>query len=203
MKTAALFLNGDAPEPVALQRAFSYNPNFKLCTDGAYHYLKLLDIHVDTIIGDMDSLDEVPKNAELICIEDQNTTDFEKALEHLSKLNYERVVVLGSTGGQNDHFLGNLNAAYKYHKKLNILFFDNSQHFFLTEKSIEFPTEIGQIVSLVPFPEAHIIRMDGLQYSLENETLNLLKRVGTRNRATGKRVKIELSGGALWIFISY
>jgi thiamine pyrophosphokinase len=45
--------------------------------------------------------------------------------------------------------------------------------------------------------------MDGLQYSLENESLNLLQRVGTRNRATGKRVKIELSGGALWIFISY
>lgn len=203
MKTAALFLNGDAPEPIALQRAFSYEPDFKLCTDGAYYYMQMLNIDADAIIGDMDSLHEVPKNMELIFIEDQNTTDFEKALEHLVKLNYERVVVLGSTGGQNDHFLGNLNAAYKYRKKLNILFFDNSQHFFLTEKSIEFPTEIDKIVSLVPFPETHIVAMDGLQYGLENESLDLLKRVGTRNRATDTRVSIQLSSGALWIFVSY
>ena len=61
MKTAALFLNGDPPNEHALNHALEYNPEFHLCTDGAYYYMEDLKISPDAIIGDMDSLHRYSK----------------------------------------------------------------------------------------------------------------------------------------------
>ncbi len=203
MKTAALFLNGDAPNALAIEHAQHVPFTYKLCTDGAFYYMESIGILPDGIIGDMDSLHDVPQNIDIHFIDDQDTTDFEKALDFLVKQEFERVVVLGSTGGQHDHFLGNLNAAYKFRTQLDILFFDQSQLFYLIDKNHEFETKAGKIISLVPFPKVTIKALHGLQYTLSNEILDLEHRVGTRNIANSERVKIELTGGALWLFIAY
>lgn len=203
MKTAALFLNGDAPNELALKHALRNPIAYKLCTDGAYYYMKSIGIEPDAVIGDMDSLHDVPQNLEFHFVDDQNSTDFEKALDFLVKRDFERVVVLGSTGGQHDHFLGNLHAAYKFRTSLKIHFFDQSQHFYLIEQSHAFETTPGKIVSLVPFPKAIIHSLGGLQYTLNNEVLDLHERVGTRNIAISEQVQINISQGALWLFIAY
>jgi len=203
MKTAALFLNGDAPNSLALEQAMAFPIDYKLCTDGAFYYMETIHIVPDAVIGDMDSLHDIPHNLDVHFIDDQDTTDFEKALDFLSKQDFTHVVVLGSTGGQHDHFLGNLNAAYKFRKKLDILFFDQSQRFYLIENNHTFETRPGNIVSLVPYPQATIHAMDGLQYTLNDEILDLHDRIGTRNIAISDQVKIEVSSGALWLFIAY
>jgi thiamine pyrophosphokinase len=203
IKTAALFLNGEAPNTFAIHAAMDFQPEYILCTDGAFNYMNQIGIQPDCIIGDMDSLHEVPRDTPIQFIDDQDTTDFEKALYFLAQNDYKRIVVLGSTGGQNDHFLGNLNAAYKYRKTAEILFFDNEQHFFLTESFVDFLTEPGKVVSLFPFPSAHVVSMRGLKYTLSNASLDIRERVGTRNIATDSQIQIELSSGALWIFVTY
>lgn len=203
MKTAVLFLNGEAPNETAINHALSHSPEFTLCTDGAYQYLVELQIRPDAIIGDLDSLTNKPQEIDIYHIEDQNTTDFEKALQFLVERKFEYVVVLGSTGGQHDHFLGNLNAAFKFRNDLKICFFDQTQYFFLIDQTHQFKTKTGNLVSLVPFPRAQIIKMQGLKYTLTNETLDITDRVGTRNSATQDEVSIEVSSGALWIFVAY
>jgi len=203
MKTAALFLNGDAPNPMALEKALDFPIEYRLCTDGAFYYMESIGIVPEGIIGDMDSLHDVPNNIDIHFIDDQNTTDFEKALDFLVKRAFQRVVVLGSTGGQHDHFLGNLNAAYKFRKQLEIIFFDQSQAFYLVDKDHQFETKLGKVISLVPFPKVIIKALHGLEYGLNNETLDLEERVGTRNIARSEQVKIELTSGALWLFIAY
>lgn len=180
-----------------------FKPEYLLCTDGAFAYMSDIDIFPDAVIGDLDSLEFTPEDVAVYHIEDQDTTDFEKALDFLVDMQFERVVVLGSTGGQHDHFLGNLNAAYKFRNELNILFFDQTQYFFLTEKDCTFSTEIGKIVSLFPFPECTIKSLSGLKYTLNMETLTLTSRVGTRNITSHKSVKIEVHDGALWVFVAY
>lgn len=202
-KTAALFLNGDAPNPLAMQHAMQLNPSFFICTDGAYYYMNTLKIKPNVVIGDMDSLSEAPHDIEVVFIADQDTTDFEKALQYLVERNFKKVVVLGSTGGQHDHFLGNLNAAYKFKEQLNILFFDQSQYFFLSNKTQKLITKPGKIVSLFPFPSAAGITLSGFQYLLNNEDLSLLYRVGTRNIASSDNPEIHFKSGDLWIFVEY
>ena len=203
MKTAAIFLNGDAPNNFAVNHAFDHRPEFILCTDGAYAYMKDIGLLPDAIIGDMDSITETPSAIKYYQIDNQDTTDFEKALQFLSENGFEKVLVLGGTGGQHDHFLGNLNAAYKYRNELNIKFFDQDQHFWLTEKSAEFRTQPGKVVSLIPFPSAHVLSLEGLQYGLNDEALHILDRVGTRNVAISHLVNVQVKDGALWIFVSY
>lgn len=202
-KTAALFLNGDAPNPMAIQHAMQENPAFFICTDGAYYYMNALKINLNVVIGDMDSLSDAPHDIEVVFIADQDTTDFEKALQYLVEHDFEKVVVLGSTGGQHDHFLGNLNAAYKFREQLDICFFDQSQYFFLSDKRQKLNTQIGKIISLVPFPEAQGITLSGFQYLLNNESLSLVNRVGTRNIAISETPSIHFESGALWIFVEY
>lgn len=202
-KTAALFLNGDPPNVMAMQHAMQENPIFFICTDGAYYYMNSLKINPNVVIGDMDSLSESPVNTEVIFVDDQNTTDFEKALKYLSDEGFEDVLVLGSTGGQNDHFLGNLNAAYKFHERLKITFFDQSQYFFLSQNQQTIQTQPGKIISLFPFPYATGITLTGFQYLLDNEDLSMLDRVGTRNIASNRNPTVHLQSGHLYIFVEY
>jgi thiamine pyrophosphokinase len=202
-KTAALFLNGDPPNAMAMQHAMQKNPEFYICTDGAYYYMNSLKINPNVVIGDMDSLSESPTNTEVIFVDDQNTTDFEKALQYLCDAGFETVLVLGSTGGQHDHFLGNLNAAFKFREQLSITFFDQSQYFFLSDKTQKINSQIGKIISLVPFPETHGITLSGFQYLLNNESLSLVDRIGTRNIAVSDTPSIHFESGALWIFVEY
>jgi len=124
-------------------------------------------------------------------------------LQYLRNEGFTKVVVLGSTGKQHDHFLGNLSAALKYKVALNILFFDQSQYFFLIERNSKVETQQGKIISLYPFPEATGIVTSGLKYPLNNETLNMHQRIGTRNIATSKDVSISIKTGDIWIFVSY
>lgn len=204
MKTATLFLNGDPPNELSIRLANKYKPSFVLCTDGAFSYMKGIGIQPDAVIGDMDSLIERPEGIDCYLIEDQNTTDFEKALDFLVHEKFENVVVLGSTGGQNDHFLGNLNAAFKFRNQLKILFFDHSQSFQLLEKGKHvFSSHSGKIVSLIPFPRVLINEINGLKYSLKNDVLDLCERVGTRNESISDKFSIDVEEGVLWIFISY
>lgn len=202
-KTAALFLNGDPPNEHALLHAMKIQPEFIICTDGAYYYMNTLNLKPYLVIGDMDSLSNAPQDIEVIFIADQDTTDFEKALQYLVENGFENVVVLGSTGGQNDHFLGNLNAAYKFRNALEICFFDQSQYFFLSRKEQKLETSVGKIISLIPFPEAEGITISGFQYTLNNEGLALVDRVGTRNIAICDTPEIKFESGALWVFVEY
>jgi thiamine pyrophosphokinase len=155
------------------------------------------------VIGDMDSLSESPTNTEVIFVDDQNTTDFEKALQYLCDVGFEKVLVLGSTGGQHDHFLGNLNAAFKFREQLSIKFFDQSQYFFLSHVKQKIVTKPGKVISLIPFPQAQGITLSGLQYLLNNESLSLVERIGTRNIAVSDTPSIHFESGALWIFVEY
>ncbi len=50
-------------------------------TDGAYQYLKENNIVPNFIAGDFDSLQEIPKNIEVIKTPNQDFTDFDKILQ--------------------------------------------------------------------------------------------------------------------------
>lgn len=202
-KTAAVFLNGDAPHEEPLRRAMLLMPSFFLFTDGAYHYAPFIDLIPDLVIGDFDSVGEVASDVSVLKLADQDTTDFEKALRYLVTSGFEKVLVLGGTGKQHDHFLGNLSAAKRYQSELDIVFYDQSQYFFLGGRETTIETQKGKIISLYPFPEAHGIRTAGLQYPLNNERLTMHTRIGTRNVSTSHQVNIVKDSGDLWIFVSY
>ncbi len=199
MNKALLFLNGEVP--TTIPDTTNYKTIF--CTDGAFRYLQKLNIQPDIISGDFDSFEisQFPPEIEIISTPDQNDTDFAKALTIIKNKGFSHVDVFGASGRQQDHFIGNLNAAYRFKNQLNITFYDNYSKYFFAENSTKLEGYFGRTISLIPFPECKNIVTKGLEYPLNNEDLNLLSRIGTRNKANQDFVTIEYTDGALVLFI--
>jgi thiamine pyrophosphokinase len=196
---ALLFLNGEVP--TIIPDTTNYKTIF--CTDGAFRYLKKLNIQPDVISGDFDSIElsQFPTDIEVISTPDQNDTDFAKALTIIQNKGFDEVDVFGASGKQQDHFIGNLNAAFRFKNQLKITFYDNYSKYFFANNNTTLEGYFGQTISLIPFPECKNITTSGLEYPLKNEDLHLLSRIGSRNKAIDDLIEINFKSGNLVIFI--
>lgn len=198
-----LFINGDPPK--SLPNVEEYT--FIACTDGAFHYLKQLGFpleKLDFISGDFDSHSGADENVyedKFIYTPDQNKTDFHKALDIILEKGYQNIDVFGGSGGEQDHFLGNLMVAYSFKENLNIKFYDEFSEYFFVPKSVVLKNVKDKLISLYPFPIAENITTKGLNWSLNNENLSVTTRIGTRNFAIEDEVSIQYEKGDLLVFI--
>ena len=203
MKTALLFINGTPPENLPKTEGYG----IIACTDGAFHYLKEKNFplaQLDFISGDFDSHtgnDENIYHEKFIFTPDQNFTDFQKALDILKNKGIKKVDVYGGSGGEQDHFLGNLHVAFLFKDLMEIIFYDELSRYYFIPKEFEINEVEGKMVSLLPFPKVENLVTDGLNWELKNEDLEITKRIGTRNFATKSTVKISYSDGDLLVFI--
>ena len=202
-KTALLFINGTPPKNLPKTEGYG----IIACTDGAFHYLKEKNFplaQLDFISGDFDSHtgnDENIYHEKFIFTPDQNFTDFQKALDILKSKGIKKIDVYGGSGGEQDHFLGNLHVAFLFKDLMEITFYDEFSSYFFIPKDFEINNLEGKMVSLLPFPKVENLVTDGLNWELKNEDLEITKRIGTRNFATKSTVKISYSAGDLLVFI--
>ena len=202
-KTALLFINGTPPKNLPNTEGYA----IIACTDGAFHYLKGKNFtleKLDFISGDFDShsgIDENIYHEKFIFTPDQNFTDFQKALDILKNKDVKKVDVYGGSGGEQDHFLGNLHVAFLFKDLMEITFYDEFSSYYFIPKEFEINEVEGKMVSLLPFPKVENLVTDGLNWELKNEDLEITKRIGTRNFATKSTVKISYSDGDLLVFI--
>lgn len=205
---ALLFINGDSPKTIPDLSDY----DLIACTDGAFHYLKRLKFPLDKldfISGDFDSHkieEEIIQQAqnhqfEIIETPDQNKTDFHKALEIIIEKGFDNIDVFGGSGGEQDHFLGNLSVAFAFKDKLNLRFFDENSSYYFIPKKFTISDVKGKMISLLPFPFAKNITTKGLKWPLYKEDLILGERIGTRNIAENKDVIIKYKQGDLLIFV--
>ncbi|MBK1897667.1 thiamine diphosphokinase [Chryseobacterium paridis] len=199
---ALLFINGDPP------KSFPTLHDYGLiaCTDGAFHYLKRLGFpldQLDFISGDFDShtgSDENVYQEKFILTLDQDKTDFHKALEIILERGFHTIDVFGASGGEQDHFLGNLTVAYSFKDRLNLKFYDEFSEYYFIPKSFKVNQVKNKMISLYPFPSVENITTKGLNWPLTNGSLNITSRIGTRNFAIEDEVSIEYESGDLLFF---
>lgn len=204
---ALLFINGEPPKEI---------PNLSdyeliACTDGAFHYLKSLDFpleKLDFVSGDFDShkndeelLQSKLHKFDVIETADQNKTDFHKALELILEKGFTNIDVYGASGGEQDHFLGNLSVAFFFKEKVYLKFFDEFSSYYFIPRQFTISNVKGRMISLMPFPIAKNIETKGLKWPLYKEDLILGERIGTRNVADNQDVSIKYTYGDLLIFV--
>lgn len=198
-----LFINGDPPKSFPNLEEYS----LIACTDGAFHYLKNLNFPLDKldfISGDFDShsgSDENVYEDKFIYTPDQDKTDFQKALEIIAEKDLKKVDVFGGSGGEQDHFLGNLTVAFGFKDQLDIKFYDEFSEYYFIPKQFVITGVKDKMISLYPFPSVENITTKGLNWALTNGNLNITSRIGTRNFAVDNEVSIEYERGDLLIFI--
>lgn len=200
---ALLFINGTPPKHL---------PNVEdydviACSDGAFHYLKEKNFpleKLDFISGDFDShsgTDESIYDQKFIYTPNQDKTDFEKSLEILIEKAVEKVDVYGGSGGEMDHFLGNLTVVFSFKNQLEIQFFDEFSTYYFIPKNFVLKNVKDKLISLYPFPKAENVITKGLNWPLNGETLDVLSRIGTRNFAVEDEISIQYSAGDLLLFV--
>lgn len=204
---ALLFINGEAPEKLPELSDYA----IIACSDGAFCYLKEMGFPLDRLTfvsGDFDSqnhfrekLENGDYQFEVIFTPDQDRTDFEKALEIILERGVTDVEVYGASGGEMDHFLGNLSVALRFHDRMKICFIDRYSEYFFIPKWWKKTGVEGKMVSLYPFPRAENVVTHGLNWPLFGENLEMNGRIGTRNYAIQDEISISFTEGNLLVFI--
>ena len=203
MKKALLFINGVPPK--VLPDIVDYS--LIACSDGAFHYLKKLDFpfeKLDFISGDFDShsgSDDEIYQEKFIYTPDQNKTDFHKSLEIIQQRGFTNVDIYGGSGGEMDHFLGNLHTAFLFKENLEITFYDEFSKYFFSPTNLVLNDVKNHLVSLIPFPLAENVVTRGLNWELKDENLSLTTRIGSRNFAVSENVEISFTKGDLVVFV--
>lgn len=193
---AILCLDGDLPSAHFFQCLNL--PIFAV--DGAANTLKKYDIKPAAIIGDLDSIQkENFADTPLVELADQNASDFEKALQHLTRNNIEKPLILGVNGGYLDHIFYNLHLLQinplPFYAPPLFGFFLSAQE----EQSLTLPLESK--ISIFGFPSTQI-STKGLRWNLNNCQLGFLeKQQSTFNRSQMETIHFSVKKGRALILI--
>lgn len=203
MEKAILFINGVPPEKLPETENYS----LIACSDGAFNYLKEKEFPLDKldfISGDFDShkgSDDDIYSQKFIYTPDQDKTDFEKSVEIIGQKGISSIDVYGGSGGEMDHFLGNLTVALRFKNRMQITFYDEFSMYFFAPSHLVLENVQGKMISLFPFPLAESVSTEGLNWSLNKEDLAITGRIGTRNFASEDQVIINFEKGDLVVFV--
>lgn len=176
-----------------------------VCADGGADRARARGLTPHVIIGDMDSLTPETRaeflQAALVHVADQNSTDLEKALDHVLALGIGRATVIGATGRRPDHELANLSILAKYHQRLDLHFVDAWCTIRVIDAAVTLDLLPGTTVSLLPLGRCEGITTRGLRYALADEALELGVREGNSNVVEAAPVEISVRQGRLLLFI--
>ncbi|MEP7241030.1 MAG: thiamine diphosphokinase, partial [Devosia sp.] len=145
----------------------------------------------EAIIGDFDSVRSIEAwlgRARLIRLEEQDTTDFEKALYSTRA---PLTVAIGMTGHRFDHTLAALDAIAKQARDRKIILIDEHDLALATSGRFEFDVDEGERVSVHPLWPIDFHRSYGLKYPLDGLRLAPGERTGTSNAAVDGHFVIE------------
>ncbi|MCU0412104.1 MAG: thiamine diphosphokinase [Bacteroidetes bacterium] len=203
-QSALILANGDPPSLSLFKRIRRDHSHF-LCADGGANTAARFGFCPDLIIGDLDSVTPAAlkkcRNAIVLRVGEQDSTDLEKALAWCVRQRISSVVVLGATGGRLDHSIGNLSALAKFSARLEIGFADVHCEILPVRSARTIHAPKGTVISLLPLVRCSGISTTGLRWNLRNETLALGQRESTSNVVDARRATIRVKRGTLLLCV--
>ena len=211
VNTSLIFAGGLAPSDSTLHAVNKIEQvELVFAADSGLHIAQKLGLHVDAVIGDMDSVDvnalaEAKSRGTKIIQHDRdkNFTDLHSALLYAAECGTKKIVVVTAGGGRLDHQLGVIAAMFDPLLRQTQVeaIWDNEEIFALQgPASCEFSAEVEDIVGLQAFSAtATGISTTGLRWQLLNEQLASHETRGVSNEATEKRIAVSLVSGQLLV----
>ncbi|GAB5465293.1 MAG: thiamine diphosphokinase [Candidatus Kapaibacteriales bacterium] len=176
--------------------------------DGGLNNLLLRDIIPRYVIGDMDSVTEEDllkaksKGVNIIKIPDQDSNDFEKAINYLLQIGVGNVTVVGFGGNDIEHTINNLSILSKYSNRIEMTVLNGRRELFLASsgKTYSIETKLDEKISILPLQES-ILDSKGLKWELNSHSLAMGKAEGMGNIAMKSNVEITVETGEIAIVI--
>ena len=176
-----------------------------IAADGGYDALKKHGIRCDLLIGDLDSISEVPADVQIIRHPvKKDETDMMLAYLEGAGRGFCDFEIHGATGGREDHTFANycllLYMSERGHR--GAILSNTGATLLLKNGAIEVVGERGKHFSAFAFGgEACGVTIKGLEYECEGVTLTPGFALAVSNRFVGKVGKVEVKNGALLIMI--
>ena len=208
----ALVLDGD--RPVDGWSHLLADDAIVVAADGGARHAGQAGVHVDHLVGDLDSLSD----ADVAAVEaagavvhrypvDKDETDFELAAElavGLASVGGDAgVLVVGGSGGRHDHQIGNvlvLAGPRFATTDVTALMGRGVLQVARPDRPVELYGEVGALVSLYPVGVAASgVTTDGLRYALRDDTLAPGSARGTSNVVKRASASVRLVAGVLLV----
>jgi thiamine pyrophosphokinase len=174
-----------------------------IAADGGYNILKDKDIHADVLLGDFDSIQELPDHNNIIRYPvKKDDTDTFLAYKLGWENGYRSFIIFGGVGGRIDHTYANIQTLLNIAKNGGRAFLigDNTIMTTIYNSKLIFSDDFSGNISI--FAQGGIARnvtINGLKYCADS--INLLPDIplGVSNESIGARSEISVNNGALLI----
>jgi len=190
---------------------FKYNLDNTLfiAADGGYGYLELEDIIPDVWVGDADSINSEARISDKCRRIDlpvhKDDTDSLAAVKYGIAEGYDEFHIYGSLGGRLDHSISNIRMmSYLTSIGKVVYLFGPGQGICAVENgSLSFSKKESGIVSVFSLTDvSEGVSIKGLEYELENASLNSIDSIGVSNAFNNKPSTISVVSGRLMVMLS-
>ena len=206
MKQVLILADGEwgMDRDIAFARRIAAAATHVIASDGALDQARDHGIHVDTVIGDMDSLDDArlidrlgPELNVLRFPPEKDWTDLELALNWALERSPESIVIYGATGGRIDHTMANLALLEKgLGTRTAVALIAGRESVQLAQAAVALDdVAIGDRVSLLPITASVTVTTSGLKYSLAHDVLVRGAGRGVSNVVARVPVQIDVHAG--------
>lgn len=175
---------------------------FIIAADAGLTVLSRYDITPDLIVGDFDSLGNIPVTSTEIVQHpvEKDDTDMLLAMKEGLKRGYDTFIIYGGVGGRLDHTIANIQSlAYlTEHSAQGYLLGEHTVTTVIKNGSIDFDSTATGIVSAFAIGgTACGVSEIGLKYSLSNAEISPFFPIGVSNEFQNQSAKISVSDGVL------
>jgi len=200
MKKAFILAGGAVKDHAQLAKLISPD-DLVIAADSGYHHAIKMGVHVTALVGDMDSIGNIPTDVDVVSFPTRKDfTDSELAIEHSKDLGATNITIMGATGTRLDHSLTNILSLV--HSGATIV--DEYNTVSLLNKArncVTLSEPIGTTVSLVPLSQCIGVTTDGLEYRLANETLDVGFGRSISNVMENETATITITDGQLLVIV--
>ena len=174
-----------------------------IAADGGYDHLKRHGIRCDVLVGDLDSISNLPSGIEAIKFPTKkDETDMHLSYLEGVKRGYTDFCILGGTGGREDHTFANYSLLLYITERGHSakLLSDTGEVQTLKDSEITLTGEPMKHLSLFPFGGiARGVSIKGAEYECEGITLEPSFPLAVSNRFIGSSVTVSVADGVLLV----
>jgi thiamine pyrophosphokinase len=185
-----------------------------ICVDGALAIVDQLNIDIDYLVGDFDTISsdildkylKKIKDGEISTIlkkyqPEKDYTDTDIAIELAVQQNPSEIVLLGATGTRLDHMMSNINSLIKpLSQNIKAFIIDEHNKIYLIHETTTLKKNqlYGPFVSLIAFSDkVSNVTLKGMKYPLVNYELTKSESIGISNEMKEEEAVIELEKGII------
>jgi thiamine pyrophosphokinase len=199
-----IFIGGDPPHPNVRLRLPA--DAFVIAADSGYTHAIAMGFVPNELVGDMDSITAVDlsdaRDSNILVSQfptDKNLTDTELAIASAIVRKSTRITVVSGGGDRFDHVLAMVHslASCALAVDTTLLIGTARVSYATYTKEFRINTQPGNTISLIPIGGAATVTTTGLQWELDNDTLQSFASRGVSNIATGDSVSISVTDGSI------